>query len=371
MASVELTESRGRPTGLMAPDEIGVPTTPNPPLSYVLPICRASGGAPPSELTSYLSWLSGRVELIVVDNSEPGVFAGHAAAWSAFARHLGPDPRLGCLQHKVANVVTGIAVAHGEVVIVADDDVRWDDDGIRRAVTMMGAGCDAIRAQNYFSPLPWHARWDTARTLLNRAVGADYPGTVVVRRSVLEATGGYDGDILFENLELLRTIEAAGAQVANAPDFFVRRVPPTAGHFWSQRVRHAYDDFALPPRMALWLSLAPLTLWLRAWRRPRLVGLVAAVTVGVAEIGRRRDRGTQVFPASVALLAPLWLAERALCAWLALGSWVVRGGIRYNGQVIARAAHSRRQLRRAMSARQHETAAQPPHSAAARSPARA
>jgi hypothetical protein len=220
---------------------------------------------------------------------------------------------------------------------------------------MMVAGCGAVRPQNYFSPLPWHARWDTARTLINRAVGADYPGTLVVRRSVLESTGGYSGDVLFENLELLRTIEAAGAQVVNAPDLFVRRVPPTSAHFWSQRVRQAYDDFALPPRMMLWLSLAPLALWLRAWRRPRLVAVVAVVAVGVAEIGRRRDRGTRVFPASVALLAPLWLAERALCAWLALGSWIVRGGIRYNGQVIARAAHSRRQLRRAISARSPRT----------------
>jgi hypothetical protein len=321
-------------------------------LSYVLPTRRRSSDPPPEELTRYLRWLSARVDLIVVDNSEEDVFAVNAAAWSLFVRHVRPVPSLLCLQHKVANVRTGIPLARSEIVIVADDDIRWDEEGLLRAWALaQDQDIGAVRPQNFFSPLPWHARWDTARILINRATGSDYPGTLVVRKRVLETTGGYDGDLLFENLELLRTVEAAGARVINAPDLFVRRLPPSSRHFFSQRIRQAYDDFAVPLRMATWLSLAPLTLRLRAWRNAKVAAVGIVTSVAVAEIGRRRAGGTQVFPGSAGLFAPLWLAERAICAWLALGAWLWHGGIRYNGEVIARAAHSRRQLRRTMSIR--------------------
>ena len=61
--------------------------------------------------------------------------------------------------------------------------------------------------------------------LLNRVTGGDWPGTLGVRRSVLVATGGYDGRALFENLELVRTIVAAGGREALLDDVFVPRRP--------------------------------------------------------------------------------------------------------------------------------------------------
>lgn len=66
------------------------------------------------------------------------------------------------------------------------------------------------RRKTSFAPLPWHARWDSARSFLNRAFGDDYPGTLGVQRSALEKTGGYCGAVLFENLELIRTLQAHG-----------------------------------------------------------------------------------------------------------------------------------------------------------------
>ncbi len=113
------------------------------------------------------------------------------------------------------------------------------------------AEADLVRPQNYFDPLPWHARWDTARILCNRAFGSDFPGTLGVRSSFLRSIGGYDGDVLFENLELIRTVTAAGGRVIDAPDLFVRRRPPTVARFLEQRPRQAYDDWAQPLRFAV------------------------------------------------------------------------------------------------------------------------
>ena len=65
--------------------------------------------------------------------------------------------------------------------MIADDDVRYEPAALRRAAELLDEH-DLVRPQNFFEPLPWHARWDTARTLLNRGFGRDYPGTLAVRR---------------------------------------------------------------------------------------------------------------------------------------------------------------------------------------------
>jgi hypothetical protein len=64
----------------------------------------------------------------------------------------------------------------------------------------------------------------------------------------------------------------------------------------------------------------------------------------VGEAGRRRAGGERVFPFTASLCAPLWLIERAVCAWLALGSRL-RGGCSYAGCRIKLAATPRRALR--------------------------
>jgi hypothetical protein len=160
------------------------------------------------------------------------------------------------------------------------------------------------------------------------------------------AIGGYRGDVMFENLELVRTVRASGGSVSRPLDLYVPRLPPTTEGFLGQRVRQAYDELARPVRLAVWLSVMPL-LGLAAARhawRPVLgagIGLVAA-----AEIGRRRAGGRRVFPARAALLAPLWVIERGVCAWLAVGSRAALGGIRYRGGTLRDAASSEATLRR-------------------------
>ncbi len=115
--------------------------------------------------------------------------------------------------------------------------------------------------------MPWHARWDTGRILLNRLTGGDWPGTLAVRRSILRATGGYDGRAMFENLELVRTVIAAGGHERVLLDAFVVRRPATTRHFWSQRVRQAYDELARPARLSVQLVVLPTVVALAARRR--------------------------------------------------------------------------------------------------------
>jgi hypothetical protein len=222
--------------------------------------------------------------------------------------------------------------------------VRYEPAQLHRLELALDTA-ELVRPQNYFRPLPWHARWDTARSLLNRAVlGTDFPGTLAVRLSPQLRAAGYDGDVLFENLELIRTIRAAGGRERLMPDLYVRRLPPSAGHFVRQRVRQAYDSFAQPGRMALELALLPA--FVLIGRRPVRLGVLLGAAVGLAEVGRRRGQGQAVFAAGSVWFTPAWLAERSICSWLALGNRVLFGGVRYSGGRIWRAAHSMAELRR-------------------------
>ncbi|MEU1604492.1 glycosyltransferase [Micromonospora matsumotoense] len=338
------------PAGSARPAPVGArPTTasagpPRLPVEYVLPLHGADDDGL-DELTGYLRALCRLVDVTVVDGSPPQVYARHAARWHGLLRHLPPDPTVHGVNGKVRGVLTGVAAARHEHVVIADDDVRYDEAGLR-AVHRLLDTADLVRPQNYFDPLPWHAWWDTGRTLLNRAFGADWPGTLAVRRSTFRAMGGYDPDVLFENLELVRTVRAYGGTEASPAWLYVRRLPPSAAHFRGQRVRQAYDDLAQPARLLVALAVLPGMLAAVLARRPGLLAVGAAGAVAVAEVGRRRAGGPAVFPPATALAAPFWLLERGVCGWLALARRVGRGGVRYAGRRVRRPAHSVRALRR-------------------------
>ena len=302
--------------------------------TYVLPI-RTSSPHVQKEFCDYLQFISQLCETIVVDGSDDAVFSEHERAWGMNVVHVAPDEDLTSPMGKVGGVLTGLRRASSDKVIIADDDVRYDATSLMDVVAEL-EHADVVRPQNYFAPLPWHALWDTGRILLNRISGGDWPGTLGVSRSVLMRTGGYDGGVMFENLELVRTIIAGGGREAQLPAVFVQRRPATPYQFWSQRIRQAYDEFARPGRLVFQLAVLPALIAggiLMSWLIPFSM---LAGTVALAEVGRRRDGGVRVFPGRAVLLAPVWVIERAICAWLAVITRVVYGGVPYRGRVLKR-----------------------------------
>ena len=309
-------------------------------LTYILPL-KLDDPAREVELGEYLQWLRERSELIVVDGSPSEAFERHSVRWPGVI-HLAPDPAKRATNGKVWGVITGLAVARHCKVIVADDDVRYDSESLSRIARLLD-NADIVRPQNYFHPAPWHALWDSARSLINRLTGGDWPGTLGVRRSALP--DGYDGNCLFENLEMVRTVLASGGRELVARDLYVRRLPPSTRHFLSQRVRQAYDEWARPSRFLVQLCLLPVLVAGLIRYRLLLAGLFGA-SIACAEAGRRREGAHKYFSPATSLMAPLWLVERATCSWLALGLRLLCGGVRYHGTVIIRPATPMVELRR-------------------------
>jgi hypothetical protein len=290
-------------------------------------------------------------DITVVDGSPQSSRRAHQELWSRHARLISPDAPSPVaappLNGKVVGALTGVRTARHELVILADDDVRHTRDSIEAIVSALD-DADLVRPVNVFDDWPWQARWDGARTLLNVALATDWPGTFGLRRSTVLACGGWSAEVLFENLELWRTVVAAGGRAVGRADVAVWRRPPSVNQFWSQRVRQAYDDFAQPQRLLTELAILPLAA-LVARRGVRRVGLAWAAIVIAAGRGRYR-LGADRVPWSVPLWAPAWVLERGVCVWLALLSRLA-GGVRYHGRRLRVAAHSTRALQRHASSR--------------------
>ncbi len=308
---------------------------------YVLPLRRRDRTGE-RELLTYLQWVSERMEVTVVDGSDAELFDDLRERLPPEVRHI--QPRRTGLNGKARGAMTGIDLARRERIVLADDDVRYDDGALAELLARL-EGADLVRPQNIYTSYPWHARWDTSRMLIGRALGGDFGGTVGVRRSAVQDAGGYSTDVLFENLELERTIQGSGGRVDVARDLFVPRIPPTVAHFLGQRVRQAYDGFAQPARLLAELAILPLLALCAGFRAWKSLGVLALAVIATAEAGRRTAGGTSRFPAASALWTPLWMLERGAAAWIALAIRI-RGGITYADSRIASAATPLRSLRR-------------------------
>ena len=323
--------------------------------TYVLPIRRnafAEDGT--AELREYLSILQAAgCDVLVIDGSPPQVFAQHHELWSAVCRHEHVNSRYGFLNDKVNAIHTGVELAATEKIIIADDDIRYGKIDIEQVNELLKQ-FDVVRPQNYLvgtprcgvrtsqrdvptaSPLPIWAKMEGARMLINRATlrHADYPGTCAFRRSTFIAAGSYDGDVLFDNEEIIRHFARSGARVCYADDLFIAKRPPTFRKWLEQRPRQAYEDFGLRFKTMLFAALLPLMISAIAIDARYLSILLLSVVVAVG--GWVRGRARKFFPFHVCLFAPLWVVERSVSTYWAFWWFVARGGYPFGDQLLSK-----------------------------------
>jgi Glycosyl transferase family 2 len=311
--------------------------------TYILPIRRVRAlRREVDDLAKYFGKLAREgCEVLVVDGSSPEIFAQHNRAWHKLCRHVTVDRKYTYLNGKVNGVHTGVDLASCESIILADDDIRYTSEDIRRACELLKRH-DMVRPQNYLAPLPWWGRTEAARMLINRGVlrSGDYPGTCAFRRSASLRFGHYDGDVLFDNEEIVRHFILNGAAVCYALDFFILKRPPSLRKWLEQRPRQAYEDFEIRAKTLLFMSLLPAASALGLFNGAGAAlasFFVVSICAGLLAVrGLLRDRAYNFFPAHVILYAPLWLLERSLSVYWALYWRLVHGGYPFGEQLLSK-----------------------------------
>ena len=311
--------------------------------AYLLPLRRLQFFASEAaEWASYFESLSkAGCEVIIIDGSPPEVFSRHAEVFGTTHSHIQVDRRFAYLNDKVNAVHTGVAFTDKEKIILADDDIRYTAESIRETVGLLEQ-YEVVRPQNFLSPLPWWARIEASRMLINRGTlrMGDYPGTCAFRRSTMLRVGHYDGDVLFDNEEIIRHFAEKGATIAYATDLFIRKRPPHFRKWMEQRARQAYEDFGLRIKTSLFVSILPLLLafTLLFGLRGLVVYLIALamVSVGLALRGLIRGRAREVMPLSCCLFAPMWVVERSISTYAAAYWFIARGGYPFGDRLLSK-----------------------------------
>ncbi|HKP93636.1 MAG TPA: glycosyltransferase [Chthoniobacterales bacterium] len=311
--------------------------------TYLLPIRRTTFSlTEATQLADYFRMLTDcGCDVLVVEGSRDDVFLQHAEVWRSVCRHERADRSFGFLNDKVNGIHTGVQLATTEKIILADDDIRYAPGDIDRVCELLDQ-FEVVRPQNFLSPLPWWARFEAARMLINRATlrTADYPGTCAFRRETMLRVGPYDGDVLFDNEEIIRHFAREGATVSYATNLFVRKRPPTLRKWIEQRPRQAYEDFALRTKTALFFSVPIVAAGLAAvfgWKGIVVwLGLIFVVGVTLASAGRWRGAAKRYFPAWVCFYAPLWILERSASTYWALGWHLLHGGYPFGDKILSK-----------------------------------
>lgn len=310
--------------------------------TYLLTIRRVRFDAEEAEnfRTYFQSLHAAGCEVLVVDGSPPDVFAEHAKAWRGACRHEPVDPQYKFLNGKVNGIHTGVALAEHNRIILADDDIRYTPKNVRRMADLL-EDYDLARPQNYFQPLPVWARTEAARMLINRAwiAEGDYSGTLGVTRNAMLRFGHYDGDVLFDNEEIVRHFRSKRAHIKYARDFFVLKLPPTFEKWIEQRPRQAYEDFVIRAKTLFFLALPAVLIltWLKSgWRLSLAYILLISVGAIVTAARGLSDGAAHFVPVSTVLYAPLWIAERSVSTYWALYWYFTRGGYPFGDKVLSK-----------------------------------
>ena len=284
------------------------------------------------ELAEYLSFLSvADFDVVVVDASPLRLVDRNRRVLRWVGRHVQVRA-----QHRAPNgeldpVRAAIDTAACEKVIVADARVRYSEESLDDMCALLDLH-EVVEPQDYLDPMPWWGGVDTARMLVHRGIDPlpDHGATFGFRRTAIRGLRSLDGAL--DETDPVRRLASQGAEVFSAIALFVRRVPPMLEEWWRDRPVAAEDDFALPAKTIFFFSLLPILLTLATLGGARIAGgYICAIVLGSVMLALRGRSGAgRYFPWRACFFAPLWLLERSISVYWALGRKLMEGGIEPN-----------------------------------------
>jgi hypothetical protein len=294
-------------------------------------------------LSEYLSTLAvADCDVLILDAALAEQFERNRRVLRWVGRHVTLDRRDRTVSGALDPVRGAVAFAACEKVIVAEPDVRYTAEEI-------GAVCDlldlheVVEPQDYLDPLPWWGGIEAGRMLVHRSIEAypDHGTTFGFRRSAVRGLRGLDAFDLGD--DSVRRLSAQGAEIHSALDLFVRRRPPQLREWLHDRTRQAEDDFAMPVKSAFFFGLIPMAILLALFGGARVAaGYLGAIAFASMALALRGRIGAgAVFPLRACFYAPLWVLERAVSVYWALGLKMRGTAVPAGSEVVAEKTSAR------------------------------
>ncbi|MEA2236233.1 MAG: hypothetical protein QOC81_957 [Thermoanaerobaculia bacterium] len=273
------------------------------------------------DLAAYLSTLSvSGCEVVVADGSPAMAFDENAKILRWVGRHAAVRPRHRSFSGAIDPIRAAIDFAGCEKVVVASQNVRYDEQAIDSLCTLLDTH-EVVEPQDYFDPLPWWSGIEAGRMLVHRGVDPlpDHGVTFGMRKWPVRGLRTIDaawsnGD------DPVRRLASQGAEVFSAVDVFVRRMPPVLSEWLRERPQQADDDFAMPLKTVFFFALLPMAALLAVVGGARLAGGYAGAVICASMVLAIRGRmgASAFFPMRACLAAPLWVLERSVSVYWAL-----------------------------------------------------
>lgn len=313
--------------------------------TYVVPLEEQAAGSVDDlrPLSEYLSTLAvADCDVLILDASSVESFERNRTILRWVGRHVAVDGRDRTASGAIDAIRAAVALAPCEKVIVAGPDVRYTAEEIGEVCDLLDLH-EVVEPQDYLDPMPWWAGVEAGRMLVHRSIEPypDHGATFGFRRSAVRGLRSVDAFDVGD--DPVRRLSAQGAEIFSALDLFVRRRPPQLAEWLHERTRQAEDDFAMPVKSAFFFALIPMAILLALFGGPRIaggyLGAIAFAAIGLAIRGR--IGAGSVFPLRACFYAPLWVLERAISVYWALGLKMRGATVPAGGEVVAEKTSAR------------------------------
>jgi hypothetical protein len=151
--------------------------------------------------------------------------------------------------------------------------------------------------------------------------------------------GHYDGDVLFDNEEIVKHFQLKGAHICYARDFFLLKLPPPFGKWIEQRPRQAYEDFVMRAKTSFFAAVPivlAITLLKSGWQMTLICAALISFGAIVSAIFGLNNGAVKFFSPKIVFYAPLWVAERCVSTYWAFYWYLTYGGYPFGDKVVSK-----------------------------------
>ncbi|MGW5955902.1 glycosyltransferase [Bacillus mycoides] len=241
---------------------------------------------------------------------------------------------------KLNGIYAALDYVKYDKILLVDDHFRITKETVKSIYKYFDK-YDCFKTMPKFNKHPFSVLVDMCGMFVVNIIDSkkQYCGHLAFRKEHINKFGFPSRDALFDELALEFHLREHNCSVGFVKDVALEAVQEISfGKFLEQRVRYAYENFALPLRFTFFSLILPLLIVLFTINVNLAIIAFMGLTLGVTLLA---FVGQLIYGASLApwytfLLTPIWFWFYPITTWIALYKYFT-GGVMFGGRKIRRA----------------------------------